>query len=83
MKLDSYSRFLKSKLYQDCVLSEMGSLPMPTIETQSIAELVSDDDPGMPPSPDMDKDKNRKKKDTKLGKNKVRQSMGVEDCFMQ
>lgn len=82
MKLDSYSRFLKSKLYQDCVLSEMGNLPMPTIETQSITELTSDCQV-MSPSPDMDKEKNRKKKDAKVGKNKVRQSMGVEDCFLQ
>lgn len=29
MKFDSYSRFLKSKLYQDCVLAEMGGLPLP------------------------------------------------------
>ncbi|XP_071827392.1 regulator of G-protein signaling 12-like isoform X4 [Apostichopus japonicus] len=69
MKLDSYSRFLKSKLYQDCVLSEMGNLPMPTIETQSITELTSDCQV-MSPSPDMDKEKNRKKKDAKVGKNK-------------
>ncbi|XP_072177163.1 uncharacterized protein [Diadema setosum] len=29
MKFDSYARFLKSKLYQDCVLAEMASLPLP------------------------------------------------------
>ncbi|XP_041477707.1 regulator of G-protein signaling 12-like isoform X4 [Lytechinus variegatus] len=34
MKFDSYSRFLKSKLYQDCVLAEMGGLPLPiSLET--------------------------------------------------
>lgn len=82
MKLDSYSRFLKSKLYQDCVLSEMGNHPMPAIETQSITELGTDNGQ-VDSQSDLDKDKNRKKKGDKVGKNKVRQSMGVEDCFLQ
>ncbi|XP_030841225.1 regulator of G-protein signaling 12-like isoform X1 [Strongylocentrotus purpuratus] len=39
MKFDSYSRFLKSKLYQDCVLAEMGGLPLPiSLEKVSTAD---------------------------------------------
>ncbi|XP_072030546.1 regulator of G-protein signaling 12-like isoform X2 [Amphiura filiformis] len=32
MKFDSYSRFLKSKMYQDCVIAEMAGEPLPFLK---------------------------------------------------
>lgn len=33
MKFDSYARFVKSPLYQECMLSEVEGRPLPTISS--------------------------------------------------
>nr|DBA30896.1 TPA: hypothetical protein GDO54_006824 [Pyxicephalus adspersus] len=46
MKFDSYARFVKSPLYQECMLSEVEGRPLPTISCCSAAGGCSLFDPG-------------------------------------
>ena len=41
MKSDSYSRFLKSKMYQDCVLAEMAGEELPFLKTNTARDTKS------------------------------------------
>ena len=97
MKYDSYSRFLKSKLYQDCVLAEMGGLPLPISLEKAENELelsVSSELGGSGGMEDSMTEKNgglttsgtvkeklERKRSDKKGDKKVRQSRQIDDCL--
>ena len=80
MKYDSYSRFLKSKVYQDCLLAEMAGNPLPISVSRERSDGTST---GSVSSVDDTSEDSKKgaQQGQKGNKKKVRQSMGAEECF--